>query len=59
MHYVHCLNNISPLGTDLLGSAYELTDEVDRASGILVRSAAMHDMTFPKIYWLSPAQVPA
>lgn len=46
MHYVHCLNNISPLGTDLLGSAYELTDEVDRASGILVRSAAMHDMTF-------------
>ena len=46
MYYIHCLNNISTKGTDLLSSDYSLTDEVSQASGILVRSAAMHDMEF-------------
>lgn len=48
MHKIHCLNNISAKGTDLLTDAYELTDAYDEAAGILVRSAAMHDMTFPE-----------
>lgn len=44
--YIHCLNNISAKGTDLLDESYALTDSVEEASGILVRSAAMHDMEF-------------
>ena len=40
MRYVHCLNNISSHGTDLLTDSYELTDDPARASAILVRSAA-------------------
>lgn len=46
MHYIHCLNNISQYGTDLLPDTHALTDELGDASGILVRSAAMHDMEF-------------
>lgn len=46
MNYIHCLNNISACGTDLLSADYELTDSIDQAQGILVRSAAMHDMEF-------------
>lgn len=47
MHYIHCLNNISSKGTDLLSSDYEVTEDLSQSSGILVRSAAMHDMEFP------------
>ncbi len=48
MKHIHCLNNISAHGTDLLDAEkYTLTDSFDEAEGILVRSAAMHDMTFP------------
>ena len=48
MRLIHCLNNISAQGTDLLDpKAYSLTDSLDEAEGILVRSAAMHDMEFP------------
>ena len=47
MRYIHCLNNISPLGTDLLSDDYALTDDLPQAQGVLVRSAAMHDMEFP------------
>ena len=48
MRYINCLNNISAKGTDLLGSDYQLTDDIAQASGVLVRSAAMHDMDFPE-----------
>lgn len=51
MQYIHCLNNISKFGTDLLTDAYELTEDASQASGILVRSAAMHDMQFPDTLW--------
>ena len=47
MYRIHCLNNISKYGTDLLTSSYELTDDMSQAAGVLVRSAAMHDMEFP------------
>ena len=49
MHYIHCLNNISSKGTDLLSSEYELTEDISQSSGILVRSAAMHDMEFSSV----------
>ena len=48
MRYINCLNNISAKGTDLLGSDYQLTDDIAQASGVLVRSAAMHDMDLPE-----------
>ena len=48
MRLIHCLNNISAHGTDQLDpEKYALTDNVEEAEGILVRSAAMHDMQFP------------
>ncbi len=46
MHKVHYLNNISEKGTALWTDKYELTQSVDQAEAILVRSAAMHDMEF-------------
>lgn len=49
MHYIHYLNNISSKGTDLLSSEYELTEDISQSSGILVRSAAMHDMEFSSV----------
>lgn len=48
MHAVHCLNNISSHGTDLLTDSYELTDKLEQAEGILVRSASMHDRNLPE-----------
>ena len=46
MRKIHCLNAISTYGTDLLTADYELTDDLSQAEGVLVRSAAMHDMEF-------------
>ncbi len=46
MYKIHCMNNISHYGTDLLTDAYELTDSPEGASGILVRSADLHEMAF-------------
>lgn len=48
MKKIHCLNAISKYGTDLLTGNYEMTDNVSEAEGILVRSAAMHDMEMPE-----------
>ena len=42
-----CLNKISPVGLDKLDkNYYTIGDRVDMPDGILVRSAAMHDMDF-------------
>ena len=41
------LNKIAACGTDRLGAAYTVTDEMAGAAGVLVRSAAMHDMDLP------------
>lgn len=48
MPRIHCLNNISAKGTDLLPDNYELTSELQEADGILVRSASLHETEFPK-----------
>ena len=47
MRKVHCMNAISKYGTDLLDDNYVLTDDVNEADGILVRSASLHEMKFP------------
>ena len=41
-----CLNNISDKGLEIFTPNFEKTDEISEAQGILVRSAAMHDMEF-------------
>ena len=42
------LNKIAACGTDRLGANYTLTDELTDAAGVLVRSAAMHDIAMPE-----------
>ncbi len=48
MYKIHCLNKISKVGTDLLTADYQLAKELDGADGVLVRSAAMHEMELPE-----------
>ncbi len=43
---IYCLNNISAVGTAHFRQGYELTDSIEHAAGVLVRSADMHEMTF-------------
>ena len=45
-YYIGTLNNISKVGLGKLTDRFELTDDVDRANGIIVRSFKMHDMDF-------------
>lgn len=47
MRKIHCLNAISKNGLKLLTADYEVTDTLEGAEGILVRSAAMHGMELP------------
>lgn len=47
MRKIHCINAISKYGTDQFTEDYQLTDEVNEAEGILVRSASLHEMQFP------------
>lgn len=44
MFQVNCLNKISKVGTELLTECYEMTEEVQAADAILLRSASMHEM---------------
>lgn len=46
MRKIHCINAISKYGTDQFTEDYQLTDEVNEAEGILVRSASLHEMKF-------------
>ena len=48
MYQVHYLNAISPKGTALWSSDYAQTEKLENAQAVLVRSAAMHDMSFPE-----------
>ena len=43
-YYIGTLNNISPKGLCRLTDKFELTDDVDKANGIILRSFKMHDM---------------
>jgi len=46
MYKVHCLNNIAKVGTDRLGEGFGLTENIDEAEAIMVRSASLHDIDF-------------
>lgn len=48
MFKYHCLNPIAAVGLDKFTDQYEKTEDVAEAEGILVRSAAMHDMELPE-----------
>ncbi len=47
MYKINCLNPIAQVGLKNLSSEYELTQNVQEADGILVRSASMHEMELP------------
>ena len=57
MYNIHLLNKIAKCGTDRFDSAkYAITDDVNAADAIMVRSAAMHDMAFdPKLQAIARA----
>ncbi len=46
MRKIHCLNAIASIGTDIFDENYKLTDNIEEADAIMVRSAAMGDMEF-------------
>lgn len=48
LYTIHTLNKISDKGLQELGAAYQITDTIDGADAVLVRSAKMHDMTLPE-----------
>ncbi len=47
MFNIHYLNKISPQGTALWTENFQLTDHLEEADAIAVRSAGMHDMALP------------
>ncbi|MCH5262621.1 MAG: phosphoglycerate dehydrogenase [Lachnospiraceae bacterium] len=47
MFKYHCLNPIAGVGLEKFDSKYVKTEQIEEADGILVRSAAMHDMELP------------
>ncbi|MCC8127861.1 MAG: phosphoglycerate dehydrogenase [Clostridiales bacterium] len=46
MRKIHCLNAISKYGLGFLTQEYELTDNIEDADGILLRSASLHETEF-------------
>ncbi len=48
MRQILTLNAISKKGLELFPDTYEVSDDAKEPEGIIVRSAKMHDMTFPK-----------
>ena len=47
MYKYHCLNPIAQVGLEGFDNRYIKTDNYDEAEGVLVRSAAMHDLEIP------------
>ena len=48
MFKYHCLNPIAEVGLEKFSNQYAKTENIEEADGILVRSAAMHDMELPQ-----------
>lgn len=48
MYQYHCLNVISPVGTDQFTEEYVPVSSAEHADALLVRSAVLHDMEFGK-----------
>jgi len=47
MYKIHTLNPIAKCGTDLFSADYEITDNLNEADAVLVRSASMHEIEAP------------
>ena len=48
MYQYHCLNPIAGVGLQQFSEDYTIADSMETADAVLVRSAAMHDLTFEK-----------
>ena len=48
MFKINCLNKISPNGLRVLTNKYDITENINEADAILVRSAVMHEMELPE-----------
>ena len=48
MYRIHYLNKISPKGTELWTGNYEITNEMEAADAVLVRSASMQGLPLPE-----------
>ena len=48
MFQINCLNPISKVGLDRLTADYKVTDNINDAEGVLVRSASMHELELPE-----------
>lgn len=57
MFQVNYLNKISPKGTALWTENYQVSEKIEDADALLVRSAAMQDFTFPISCWPWPEPV--
>jgi D-3-phosphoglycerate dehydrogenase / 2-oxoglutarate reductase len=47
MNKILCLNPISKVGLSVLKETYQITENIEEANAIMVRSAVMHEMTLP------------
>lgn len=47
MRYIKTIDNITKDGFTQFGEGYQVTDDVDRADAIIIRSSSMHDMRLP------------
>lgn len=45
---INCLNPIASVGLDMFDDNYTITEAFEEADGVLVRSAAMHELDMPK-----------
>lgn len=45
---IKCLNPIASVGLDMFDDNYTITEAFEEADGVLVRSAAMHELDMPK-----------
>ena len=48
MYNYHCLNPISSKGLDLFNTNFKVTEDLNDADAVLVRSAKMHDLSVPE-----------
>ena len=58
MKPIYCLNAISKYGTDLLTEDYQLTDDMEKAAGVLVPAQPCMIWNFRKAFWRLREQEP-
>ena len=48
MYNVKCLNPIAQIGLDNFTDEFQMTEEINEAEAVLVRSASMHEIEAPE-----------